>query len=465
MFGHEGLSTAVRVAVASDDGTSCADPDANPARDAIGRVKASIDQAHDRAAGRRPNGMGARRPRLARSTLLLAALLSTFVVLAGSASPVLADTSMTVTTQADTPASSTQSDALATSSTDSTDSTDISSTVDGSSSSDASSAAASDATAAAENTPTAAPDPSEVSAAVSAVAPDDGTASDAAPTSVTADPAADQALVTSTPAVTVSDPDTSAGTVQLSAPDAPDGSADIGIGIPGSQATEQTTDSDVAVYTGTSPDASTAVQPNEDGVNLLTVISGPDAPTSYSFPLQIPDGATITPDGAGGYLIQVNGITVSAIAAPWAQDAAGNPLSTSYSLTGDTLTQTIDTTGATFPVTADPAVTISCNFPWNNCHFDLSRSLTRSIDSHVARYANASAGAVAAAFAAACFPAGGFPAVICAGIGAIWGGYVIDQLNYATAHNECLSPHFRLLPVPSPTGVVDIDNGSGCTNS
>ncbi|WP_127549896.1 hypothetical protein [Actinoplanes sp. OR16] len=40
---------------------------------------------------------------------------------------------------------------------------------------------------------------------------------------------------------------------------------------------------------------------------------------------------------------------------PWAVDANGNELPTSYSVNGTTLSQTVDTLGAAFPIVADPA--------------------------------------------------------------------------------------------------------------
>ncbi|WP_433832319.1 hypothetical protein ACQP2E_15825 [Actinoplanes sp. CA-015351] len=40
---------------------------------------------------------------------------------------------------------------------------------------------------------------------------------------------------------------------------------------------------------------------------------------------------------------------------PWAVDANGTELPTTYSVNGTTLSQTVDTRGAAFPVVADPA--------------------------------------------------------------------------------------------------------------
>ena len=50
-------------------------------------------------------------------------------------------------------------------------------------------------------------------------------------------------------------------------------------------------------------------------------------------------------------------IVYGTIEKPWAIDADGNHLPTSYSIEGKTITQRVDTTGATYPVVADPRVT------------------------------------------------------------------------------------------------------------
>ena len=47
---------------------------------------------------------------------------------------------------------------------------------------------------------------------------------------------------------------------------------------------------------------------------------------------------------------------VGGIEAPWAIDAAGQALPTHYEISGSTLSQVVDTTGAVFPVVADPTV-------------------------------------------------------------------------------------------------------------
>lgn len=61
------------------------------------------------------------------------------------------------------------------------------------------------------------------------------------------------------------------------------------------------------------------------------------------------DVVTLNADGTAS--------TQATISAPWATDAMGRSLTTSYTLNGTTLTQHIDTTGAVSPVVADPKIT------------------------------------------------------------------------------------------------------------
>lgn len=99
------------------------------------------------------------------------------------------------------------------------------------------------------------------------------------------------------------------------------------------------------------------------------VVAVPDskASSSYDFELELPKGIvpTLEDDGSVEFVLESkaskksNGTVAEAtfgeIKKPWAQDAEGNSVPTSFSLKGNTLTQTIDFTEDTkFPVLADP---------------------------------------------------------------------------------------------------------------
>ncbi len=130
--------------------------------------------------------------------------------------------------------------------------------------------------------------------------------------------------------------------------------------------TEATTEPDPAPEAATTTAADPTPTPAPDpapagssagGVRMMTMLQGPDAPTDYAFPLSIPDGGTIASDGDGGYdILDAAGVKTLHIAAPWARDADQAAVPVSYSLDGTTLTMHIDTTGASFPIVADPAI-------------------------------------------------------------------------------------------------------------
>lgn len=93
--------------------------------------------------------------------------------------------------------------------------------------------------------------------------------------------------------------------------------------------------------------------PEEGATRFSAVLSAPpsDYPEwtfeSETRLLLLDDGA-VSVSNADGFL--------GGIEAPWAVDAEGQSLPTHYEISGSTLTQVVDTTGAAFPVVADPTV-------------------------------------------------------------------------------------------------------------
>lgn len=101
------------------------------------------------------------------------------------------------------------------------------------------------------------------------------------------------------------------------------------------------------------------------GSQTLIEIPDDSAPENYSFELDLPSGTTasLKPDGSVG-IFDTAGMQVGNYVAPWAYDADGQPVPTSYEIDGDTLTQHIETSDASkFPVIADP----SSAWGWTVC--------------------------------------------------------------------------------------------------
>jgi hypothetical protein len=102
----------------------------------------------------------------------------------------------------------------------------------------------------------------------------------------------------------------------------------------------------------------TLVQEPTDGVAALAVLE--DGQSSAVFNGMLPAGSTVTPTAGGDHQVLTPDGTRLTVKAPWARDAAGKSLPTSYTFAPGQITQNVDTAGATFPVVADPSV----SFGW-----------------------------------------------------------------------------------------------------
>lgn len=121
-------------------------------------------------------------------------------------------------------------------------------------------------------------------------------------------------------------------------------------------------------YGDVTTSSSIMVRATAGGVQELIAIERSDAPNEFAFPLALPTGAVlVAADDGSAAIVDSSGHEVAAIAAPWAKDAAGRAVPTSYRLDGSTLIQVVEHEGATYPVVADPS------FTWG-----IRRGLTRS---------------------------------------------------------------------------------------
>jgi hypothetical protein len=170
-----------------------------------------------------------------------------------------------------------------------------------------------------------------------------------------------------------------------------------------------------------------------------TVISllNPAAPTSYSFPLALPSGANAALGADGSVTVSVGGTAIGSFQKPWATDANGRSLSTSYTLSRAhgqyVLTQHLDTRGAAYPITADP------NYTWGivsgTAYY--SRGETSSM-----RFSWYITGVVCAALGAWATPVAG---VICG----LEAGSIAYTANSAYAAGKCIK-----IKVSLPSGVL-----------
>ena len=105
--------------------------------------------------------------------------------------------------------------------------------------------------------------------------------------------------------------------------------------------------------------ATTPTASKADGAGVMAVLDEGD--NEATFNLDLPKGAKLEKADDGAILVASVGdeaVTINAvIQKPWAKDATGKALPTSYRVQGDTLIQTVDTTNAKFPDVADPWIT------------------------------------------------------------------------------------------------------------
>ncbi|MCX5174335.1 hypothetical protein [Streptomyces virginiae] len=161
--------------------------------------------------------------------------------------------------------------------------------------------------------------------------------------------------------VTVTTPASAEGRVTVAASD---GSA-VTMALPAAvNAAGTTSAAGTTVYPNAAAHTDLATQATVDGgAHALVTLKNAAAPTTRRFDLGLSDGASLIADGTGGYDIVTSaggaGVVVRGhIDAPWAKDATGKPVPTSYSLDGNTLVQTIKTGPDTaYPVVADPHYT------------------------------------------------------------------------------------------------------------
>ena len=116
----------------------------------------------------------------------------------------------------------------------------------------------------------------------------------------------------------------------------------------------EVTEDGVAVYEGESvAEPSVAVFSDGSSTAVHTIVPTASSPLRYSYAIE---GATLVPHADGSIaLIGPGDEPLGIIAAPWAADAAGQPVRTYYEVDGDTFVQVISPTANTaFPVVADP---------------------------------------------------------------------------------------------------------------
>ena len=195
---------------------------------------------------------------------------------------------------------------------------------------------------------------------------------------------------------------------------------------------------------GKQTDTDFVVQSQADRTRILSVSKSSAAPTVIKYRVVTDPSGTLAlqPDGSV-HVMNRDGLITSVIEAPWAIDAAGRSVTTSYTIAGSTLVQTIEhrAPGVTYPVTADPSV-VSCSTFVACIKFNRSETLrvnNAAITGGVAGMAGSLCGLIpsspwyAFAFKATC---GGYVGANCANIRA--------NSQNAVSTGRCLALRFSV---------------------
>ncbi len=187
-------------------------------------------------------------------------------------------------------------------------------------------------------------------------------------------------------------------------------------------------------------DASVAVAPTPTGTQVLIGIESAEAPTTYDFGLDAPDGFSpeIRADGVVD-IVNERGDIAAQVEAPWAIDAEGRRVPTRFELRDDAIRQVVDhrTGGFAYPVVADPKI-FRCDAGLSIC-VKFTKKETKAIAKR-----SGTAGVGATAFAA--YLCGKIPhpliAAVCVGTVAAVAHSLRTTFTSAAKKGRCVELHF-----------------------
>ncbi|WP_148285559.1 hypothetical protein [Microbacterium sp. B24] len=163
---------------------------------------------------------------------------------------------------------------------------------------------------------------------------------------------------------------------------------------------------------------------NSAGLNAaFAVIRSAQAPSSYQFSVVGEEGLSLELNTDGTILVKDSaGNVVNYLQRAWATDSTGKQLPTSYTVSGNVITQNIDISNASFPVIADPSY--GCGVGWCSIYFNRSET-----------HDWATGGVLALGGAAAACGLGGPVAIAACGVAA---GAIGATAVIADNHGQCV---------------------------
>lgn len=116
-------------------------------------------------------------------------------------------------------------------------------------------------------------------------------------------------------------------------------------------------DQTVAVYPEVAEDTSFAVAPSPSGVETFTLLQSPDAPSSSTYQLSLPEGADLSAGADGGAEVSSGDDTILRVRPPAALDAGGKAVPVSLEVSGDSFTVRAEPQeNAAYPILVDPVI-------------------------------------------------------------------------------------------------------------
>ncbi|PDQ35900.1 MAG: hypothetical protein B5766_03740 [Candidatus Lumbricidophila eiseniae] len=156
----------------------------------------------------------------------------------------------------------------------------------------------------------------------------------------------------------------------------------LGIRLPHPTQTGEATLSDTGTITYPGETTANSVVVGEIGVQMLTTIARADAPTRFSYDLELTNAQRLEATSNGARVVNAQGETELVVTKAWAKDANGHNIPTRYEVTGSTLTQIVEHTSvqnATYPIVADPIWlapwVLKCLFGLGITMLDIGRAL------------------------------------------------------------------------------------------
>ncbi|MGV1047938.1 MAG: 6-bladed beta-propeller [Solirubrobacterales bacterium] len=144
------------------------------------------------------------------------------------------------------------------------------------------------------------------------------------------------------------------------------GEEGLAITAVGASGEAQPVDDDAVIYPEAQTDTDLFVAPTAAGVELFDQLRSPESPEMLHFHLDLPEGASLQMNGAGGADIIQGGEAIGLVAPPSAVDAQGSHVPVELSTDGATVTISVPHRDRDFayPILVDPAISEWAQEQW-----------------------------------------------------------------------------------------------------